>query len=1012
MNYLGIATIFFLSGFTSLIFQSIWIRVLSLGVGSTSSAMSIVLGIFFGGLALGSYLAGNSAKKIRVPVFFYGKVELAIGLYALALLPIFFRFHDLLAIFPVSSVSLAGTFVKFLLVSVFLLPPTIGMGASLPILIESFANSPLESGKKLSLLYGLNTLGAAVGALATGFLFIPNLGVEFTNVFASGITVLIFSGAFFLQKQFPVQASAPAEKRESIEFVQGIPLLLFVTGFSSLSAEVIWNKYLGIFLGSNIYGLSLLLSLFLLGIALGSLALHQALPLVKNLRKTFFILFFATILSFLFTSLSLNYLPILQLYAVSAISWFSSFTIKILLATIVLFPPGLFLGALFPLAIRLHSTKSDLAKETGKLYALNTFGSILGSSFTGLVLLPWLGSGYSILLATILLVLSGCYLSWQVRRLRWIYLALLILLPLLPKLQFENILRNAYPVHSAQAKMLLKNQNREEFQLIVEGKTGIISLSHDPNDGPQYKNYFRLKTNGLNESIYDRDNLDILPKYEALLGFLPFAFSRNPKSAFLVGYGGGYTVDFLTASHLEKVVVAELEAGILQAADFVYQQKNPLLLRKNLDLQIEDARYLLASKRLPKFDFIVSQPSHSWLAGVANLFTKEFFQTVQQNLKPQGVFSQWLNLYNMNPEVLKSILATFYSVFPHGYVFTSPGDQEMIMIGSMQPLALSLERLEAMARNATLSRQLTLIPFRSGYDLLAQYAASRAEILELTKGARENTDRNAYAEVTQSKLFYSQRNASPAQFLYENFSGDFQELLQGKYQSHPDFYRFLLSSLQNSVDSSYKKFPLQNKLSPLLTPVENLRLALEMEKFATALKTFETLQPKMNEQIFHLGIQLFLSRGETENARKLWQQLPRWQNVRSCFAVEMFWRTQDSRLQQAYAALASEEKSKECGPYLQKVMGTILTAEKKWSEARPYLESYYESFPYDLEAYDLLLSTYENLQDKENAKNFAEARSTMRTKERERLERLADFYSKKNLPEDAAFLRERAGKIK
>jgi spermidine synthase len=1002
MHFIFLSILFLLSGFSSLVFQTLWIRILSLGVGSTSASMSMVLGIFFSGLAAGSWIAGKYSHKLKSPLLSYGIIEACIGIYALILLPILFRFHEILSLFPIQhSFSLLNVMVKFGLVFLLLFLPTAGMGASLPFLIQIFSQSNQELGKKISLLYGINTLGAALGAFATGFLLIPSFGIEISNLIASVVTFFILFFCWLLKKS-PIDLKASKkEKAMQSEAIPHIPFVLFATGFASLSAEVIWNKYLGIFLGSNIYGISLLLSLFLVGIALGSLALSKFYFYIKNLNRLFEILFFLTAASFLFSSLALNFLPLIQQAILNQFPSASPFSTKILLASLALFPPGALLGAIFPLAIRIHSTSpNNAAQNTGKLYAINTLGSILGSSATGLILLPFFGSAYSILIASLLLFFLSASLCWRQPTLRYLHLILLVGIVSLPKLSFENILRSAYP-----------NQNfatteQEEFQLIIEGKTGIISLSHDPQDGPNYKNFYRLKTNGLNESIYDRENLDLLPKYEALLGFLPMAFSRNPKSAFVVGYGGGYTVDFLTSSQLQYVFVAELEEGILKAADYVYQNKNPIRERKNLELQIEDARFLLASKRLQKFDIIVSQPSHSWLAGVANLFTKEFFQNVRDNLTPQGVYSQWLNLYNMNPEVLKSILSTFYDVFPHGYVFTSAGDQEMILIGSMNPIHFSLERLEAMAQNPTLSRQLTHIPVRSAYDVLAQYAASREEILKLSNGAKENTDRNVFAELTQSKLFYSEKNEFPARFLLENYTGNFSQLLEGKYSNDENFYRFLLSSLKNTSDASYKMLPIQTKIGSLTSSEEEkFKLALEMERFETAKEIYQKLSAKMNAKTFQLGLQLWLSRGDRTSALELWKSHPQFQATAKCYGIELSWLEKDFGKMKLYMEkLAPEKETAACGFYLQKAMGFVLLNEKRAKEAIPYLEAYYNNHSYDMENYSYLLASYEAAGDMENWKNFSSSYSAMKEKEEMRVKNLAKFYRAKGFNNDADFL--------
>lgn len=1079
MDTLRLSLVFFLSGFTSLVFQTLWIRVLSLGVGSTSMAMGLVLGIFFGGLALGSWWTGNYSKPIRNPLLLYGFVEFAIGIYALALLPILFSFPQIIALFPISSLSVEGSFLKFSIVGLFLLLPTMGMGASLPILIRSFSR-PLPHGKKVSLLYGINTLGAATGALFTGFFLIPNIGIDRTNQLAACVTFFILVLSFLFQKQsaalkeqegkpVPESSSSRPDSRQTTSIFSFLPkgelekkrllflpLFLFCTGFSSLSFEVVWNKYLGIFLGSNIYGLSLILFLFLLGIGLGSLFYHSILTRIEKSYSFFTLVFFVTNISFFATTASLNLLPTFQESLSPLLSFLSIFSQKVILASIVLFLPGFCLGILFPLAISLSmetnwskqtvspsdatnsnsileegkpdTTDQESAKQTGRLYAINTIGSICGSILTGIIFIPWLGSGVSLGIATFLLLVCGFFFSWKIHPLSSVYAILIVALPFLPSLTFEKILRSAYPNQKPKLQgpltsspLISKDSNAqaeiEEFLSILEGKTGIISLSHDPNDGSNYKKYLRLKTNGLNESIFDLENLDVLPKYEALLGFLPFAFSKDPQSAFVVGYGGGFTVDLLTGLGLKNVLVAEIEEKILKAADLAHKNQNPVLQRSNLQLQIEDARFLLSTGKLQKFDLIVSQPSHSWLPGAANLFTKEFFEIVSKNISPIGIYSQWLNLYNMNPDVLKSILFTFYSVFPYGFVFTSPGDQELIMIGSMSPISLSMKKLSDLAKDPKLRRQLSHLPFRSEFDLLAQYAMSRSEILKLTEGSLKNTDRNAFAEVTQSKLFYATEPQFPAAFLWENFQGEFSTILSNEESSNgeqievkypsPEFHRKLLTAIREKNPSIWKTYPSQEFLLNKASPRERLQILLEVERYASLEKSFQD-QKNLDKPVFEMGLEIYLRLGKREKALDLWKSYPRLQSRDSCFFFDL---TETSFSVDEKKIEAWIAKKDQCGPFYLKTLGARLVQDGHWLEAKPYLEEYYEKQPFDLENYDRLILAYRELKEEENEKNFSAARESMVQQEAKRLKDLAKFYRKKELEDDAKALMLRAEKI-
>jgi hypothetical protein len=193
---------------------------------------------------------------------------------------------------------------------------------------------------------------------------------------------------------------------------------------------------------------------------------------------------------------------------------------------------------------------------------------------------------------------------------------------------------------------------------------------------------------------------------------------------------------------------------------------------------IEDARYALAANYFGPLDIIVSQPSHSWLSGAANLFTKEFFTIVRKNLSEKGVFAQWLNLYNMDVEVLESLLKTFFTVFPHGAVFTEGQDDELVLLGSNQAIDLNFQKLNLLAKNPVLQSKLTQVFRHSPYDLLSLYSISRSDILELTRNAPINTDINAFAEVRQSKIFYEglKGRQKPQEYLASIFHADYESI--------------------------------------------------------------------------------------------------------------------------------------------------------------------------------------------------------------------------------------------
>ncbi|MCO5142144.1 MAG: fused MFS/spermidine synthase [Oligoflexia bacterium] len=1036
-----VSCLFFFSGFSSLIYESIWIRVLSLGVGSTSAAISMVLGIFFLGMSLGSWLSGRFSYRIKNPLWMYGIIEGIIGLYSFFLLFVLYDFHKLLGFFPLSgSFSILGVILKFLSVLLLILLPSTLMGASLPLLIKHFVKTKSEIGRKISFLYGLNTLGAVAGAFVTGFYLIPILGTTWANHFSVFVNLVILLVAFFIAKTNNAPLLAEESKSENQNNIQKsksksytylIYLSAGLVGFSALAAEVVWNKYLGIFLGSNIYGLSLVLCVFLLGLGLGAIVLSQFIDKIKNKFSFYLWLLIAASFSIVLSSYLLSFSPLLAnifyYYFGFACSFFFA---KATVCFLILLPSSSFLGMLLPLAIDLVVTNpEDSAKESGQIYASNTIGSILGSCLTGLVLIPWLGSSNSIKLACLVLVFLPIPFLFQMKKnqiqtSKLLFSALgfvLVLVVFIRAISFEQIIHFAYEQKSRNYNSLSELFKRylsvdEEFKLIYEGQSGIITLSHDPTDGERYRNYYRLKTNGLNESIYDRKDQMSLPKYEALLGFLPIALGRDPKSAFIVGYGGGYTVNFLSSTNLKKVYVAELEKGILEASKFVYDGELPYKDRKNLEIRIEDARFVLATKQGGPYDIIVSQPSHSWLAGVANLFTEEFFTIVSNNLTDEGVFSQWLNLYNMDARVLSSILKTFYTVFPHGMVFTGTGDQELIMIGSKKEVRFDLMKLHSLISNREYAQFLSGVPIANIYQAMSLFVLTREDVLHFAEDAKINTDRNAYAEVLQSKLFYEAKQETPNQFLLKKFQGNYSSVIKNFHESSAfydgilrsmpnDFYKYqtILAKLENLDDKTHKKDP------------STAFHLLQMERYATALKeaeqTYDVLKDaeSIEYQIVALR-QMNRLQDAVSLAKKFKSKL---RPTSDCYLLEVYAKAYDwpeaDRI--AKKLLSDTAFFQSCGPLIQKGLGFYFWYRGDYVSAIPYLETYYSQYPRDLENYRALTALYLLNGQVSTGLEYAKYLESVVQAESSRLTTLIDYYKSNGFDADAEVLNTKLSRL-
>lgn len=1037
-----VLVMFFSSGLTSLVYQVLWVRSLSLGVGATATSMSLVLSIFFFGLATGSYFAGRWSHRIKNPILAYGALEGAIGLYSLGLIYVLMNLHTVMGWIPFEgSFGWVGAPAKFLLVFALLFFPTLSMGASLPILVKIFVRSQQGMGQQIGRLYGINTLGAVTGAFLAGFVLIPQLGVTASNHVTALVNGLIFLASIYLGKglsfeaegSLSAKATTPTRQLALGKFQKVLLVASFVTGFSSIASEVVWNKYLGIFMGSNIFGLSLVLSLFLLGLAVGSLMLSVYVDRVRSQYQLFMGLLFFSIIAIFAASRLLNVAPI----AANVISYYlqdnlSLLTIKSVLVALILFLPTTIFGALLPLTIRMLTDQpGQAAQVTGLAYSINTLGAILGSCLSGLVLIPTIGSSGTTLIALtglclvgVMTAVSGPTVTLTQPRRRAVaalsFLALLLSMSQVKAVDFKNIIKSAYfarlePGLGFSEVVRYFSEDYEDYKLIFEGKTAIISLSHDSNEGVVDQGALRLKTNGLNESFYDFRDLKVLPKYEALLGFLPFSFMQAPSSAFIVGYGGGYTVDFLTSTKMKQVHVAELEEGILKAADYVYKGDNPLLKRDNLKLNIEDARFVLAAELGGPYDIIVSQPSHSWLSGVANLFTEDFFQIVKKNLKSGGIYSQWLNLYNMDSEVLKSILKTFYSTFPHGAVFTDVDDEQVILLGAMQPLEMDLERLAEYTRQPDFAHRLQFIPFASPYDLLRQFSLSRADALRIAEGATINTDDNAFAEVLQSTLFYQGRATRPAQFINDSYSADFSEILPEALRAEAGFYGDILDRMSSDIKNFNKFHVLTKRYAELAsTPAEKAKLAkfyIMSERYASAI---EVLKNVVQKSVTRFAVEnLVLAYLESQQYSMATDVYEKYRTTVGtlglCYVAEAY--LQQDRLSQARPIVRKLQLNKvttdrACGLYYLKVIGLFDYQRGEHQSAMDNLYAYLKETPSDVDSVQAILGSALRLRNVQTSLSYADYLSEAIESEKQRRESVRSFYRHVGLESDAALIPE------
>lgn len=759
------------SGAAALMYQVLWARLLSLSIGSTSTSIAIVLSAFFLGLAVGAWFSERWASN-STDIKPYLVLEAIIGLAGLALLPILLNLDAVIAQSGAAQLdSVTNTNgLKFIIVMLLLAIPTTAIGATFPVMIRFLSynsddqqSSPLP-GRQLSHFYALNTAGGVLGAILSGFVFIPLIGLDGSTYVAVGLNfaIVVVGLALInsLQTGSALATSSAAPVSPPARFIVDTAtrnralIVLFSTGMVALACEVAWTKYLAIYVHTTLYGFAAILAIFLTGLAAGAWAIKFWLDRLTRPALWVSAGLLALGISLLLTRVGLNALPELHTALTgTANSPVLSTGIKYSLVFALLFPATFIFGAIFTLNLRLASTPTDsLSHPVGRAYAINTLGGIVGALGAGLWIIPSFGTDIVLnFSATIPLLLALLFLyppRLQVipQGIRPALTAAIALAvgsnALLPPLDF-------HPMIKASSYYFDVNKNLDQPLIFLqEGTTGVISVV------AQRPQQFMLQRDGLPEAVVNRQQA-YLNLSETLLGLAPYLLhapsQTTPRSAFIVGLGGATTTRALTTTDLKSIRVLELEPVVVDAVRAIFGAEIPALKDPRVELIIDDARQrlLLEDKT---YDLIISQPSHPWLAGSAKMFSQEFFQIAGSRLATNGIYSQWLNLFNMDATTLRSILQAFYAEFDYGLNLVVVNESSLLMLGSHQPIRFDYARIEQRLTSPKLQAALAPHGIRQAQDLMRFFALSREEALQAAGDSPPNTDTNLLSEVRLASL--------------------------------------------------------------------------------------------------------------------------------------------------------------------------------------------------------------------------------------------------------------------
>jgi spermidine synthase len=761
-----------ISGVASLTYQVAWVRLLGLSMGSTSASVSTVLAAFFLGLALGSFFAERLTRHGIDRLRPYLVLEALIGIFGLLLLPVLLHLDTVMAWMPALGANL-GT--KFAVAMGLMCIPTVCMGATFPVMAALLVRNPREVGLRLGQLYSLNTFGAVMGAVLCGFVLIPAVGIDGGVYFAFTLNMVIVLTGAYLDHRIPLAAAAQPSRAAPraaawLAGFQGRALVvLFCTGLVAIATEVGWTKYLAIFTGTTLYGFAAILAVFLIGIAAGSWAIQSRLESIRQPALWMAAGLALLGAALLFTRGSLSVVP--QLF--SAINHVSApdaviHAIKYGFVFLILFVPTFLFGALFPLNLKMYCANlAGVRERVGRAYAVNTLASIMGSLLAGFWIIPAFGTDALLTaMALIVLALPFLFLPSLPAASRWIVgafaLAVVASNWALPHLDYRALIASVGYRYDNDVRA----GKSPQFLFLKEGKAGVISVV--TYDGKIAK----VQNNGLNESLIDLHDPARGLLAEQLLGLMPYFLHEDPRSAFVVGYGGGVTTRALTYTTLKTIRVVELEPAVVEAGRALARGEPAVLCDPRVSLTFNDARNTLLLEPTT-YDVIVSQPSHSWLAGAANVFTREFFEMSRSRLNDGGIHGQWVNLFNMDATTLRAIFKAFYSVFPEGITFANTVTGDYLLFGSEKPLRFDYERVNARLNRAEIKQALRSHNIYTAQDLLWYFALSRREIMQAVRDAPVNLDTNILSEVRLSALVApASGDENPYGFLRKTFNFD------------------------------------------------------------------------------------------------------------------------------------------------------------------------------------------------------------------------------------------------
>ena len=821
-----VLVLFLGSGCSALIYEIVWLQLLQLAIGLTTVSLGVLLGTFMGGMCLGSLLLPRLVSPRHHPLRVYALLELGIGLIGIAVL---FGMPYVVQIYTVNGKpGGAGILLRGALAAVCLLPPTLLMGATLPAISRWVETTP-QGVSWLGFFYGGNIVGAVFGCLLAGFYLLRVHDMATATYVAAAINGVVALAGFGLAALTSHQASSLSERQigkdlsstpdsafhtSTSDQSRRLPeartagawivyITVALSGLAALGAEVVWTRLLSLMLGGTVYTFSIILSVFLAGLGIGSSAGSFLSRSIVRPRLALgccqMLLVGAVAWTAYMISQSLPYWPINPSLSMSP--WLN-FQLDLARCLWALLPAAILWGASFPLALAAVASRGeDPGRLVGRVYAANTVGAILGALAFSLLIIPLAGTQWA---QRLLIGISAAA-------------ALLMFAPLLWKSRShalapqgsrdetalfsnaelgasnsamaERLATSTAPSYTGRlmvavglaafmglAVFLAWGVSGVPWGVIAYGRytasyanrlaPQIVGEKDVPSGSDKPDIFCTYMGEGLNGSVavtkwttgtrffhsagkVQASNEGRDMRLQRMLGHMSALAHQNPESVLVVACGAGVTAgSFVVHPEVKRIVICDIEPLVPRFVAPMFEKENYGVVKDpRTELVFDDGRHFIRTTK-EKFDVITSDPIDPWVKGCAALNTVEYYEMCKEHLKPGGVMSLWIPLYESNSDTVKSVIATFFKVFPNGILWSNDSEGEgydAVLFGQAEPTRIDVDKLQDRldrADHALVKKSIDDVGFHSAIDLLATYAGQASDLQEWTKSAEINTDRN------------------------------------------------------------------------------------------------------------------------------------------------------------------------------------------------------------------------------------------------------------------------------